>query len=90
MQADEEVQGLELPNDIEEPELERVVAGLIHASDATHLAQFGDASLWPGYQMYAGEDQYIRASPKSGSCDHLVYIPKVNQIFSYVGARKLN
>jgi hypothetical protein len=80
LEADSEVQNIKLnPN---EDDVERVVAPIIFASDSTHLAQFGDASLWPVYQMYGAEDQYIRSMPTVGSCDHIAYVPSVSSIFS--------
>ena len=59
-------------------QLERVVCGLMLYSDSTHLANFGDASLWPLYMYFGNQSKYVRNSPSSGSCHHVAYIPKVS------------
>ena len=62
--------------------LERIVCGLMLYSDSTHLASFGDASLWPLYMYFGNQSKYVRARPTSGSCHHLAYIPKVKSSFT--------
>ncbi|THH05402.1 hypothetical protein EW146_g9914 [Bondarzewia mesenterica] len=57
--------------------LERVVLGLMFWSDSTHLANFGDASLWPIYIFFANQSKYFRGKPTCGACHHLAYIPKL-------------
>ena len=57
--------------------LERVVCALMAFSDSTHLASFGDASLWPLYLYFGNQSKYTRLKPSSGSCQHTAYIPKV-------------
>jgi hypothetical protein len=76
LDADLDIQCIILP--FGEEELERIVAPIVFASDSTHLAQFGDASLWPVYQFYGAEDQHIRSMPTIGSCDHIAYVPSVS------------
>lgn len=44
-------------------------------SDATHLTNFGSASLWPLYMFFGGHSKYIRGKPTSGTGHHLAYIP---------------
>jgi hypothetical protein len=46
-----------LPRDPDD-DLERVVASLMVWSDATHLASFGDASLWPLYIFFGNQSKY--------------------------------
>ena len=58
--------------------LERVVCALMAFSDSTHLANFGDASLWPLYFYFGNQSKYQRLKPSSGSCHHTAYIPKVS------------
>ena len=60
--------------------LERVVCAIMAFSDSTHLASFGDASLWPLYVYFGNQSKYVRARPSSGSCHHTAYIPKVSSI----------
>ena len=59
--------------------LERVVCALMTASDSTHLANFGDAALWPLYLFFGNQSKYSRLRPSSGSCHHVAYIPKVSK-----------
>lgn len=68
---------LESPN---EPgcTLERVVFGMMFASDAALLTNFGDAKLWPGY-LYCGNDtKYARCQPSSNCCEHVAYFQAVS------------
>ena len=69
----------ELQRQMPEPgcSLERVVCALMAFSDSTHLANFGDASLWPLYLYFGNQSKYQRLKPSSGSCHHTAYIPKV-------------
>jgi hypothetical protein len=62
-------------------ELEPFVAGIIFYSDATHLASFGTASLYPMYMYIGNQSQYIRAKPSEFAAHHIAYIPKV---FTYL------
>ena len=57
---------------------EKIVAALMFSSDATHLAQFGNAKAWPIYLMLGNLSKYIRAQPNSGAMYHLAYIPSVS------------
>ena len=58
--------------------LERVIAGLMLWSDATHLAQFGSASAWPIYLFFGNQSKYVRACPNSGACHPVAFIPTVS------------
>ena len=57
--------------------LERVVAPLMMWSDSTHLANFGDASLWPFYLFFGNQSKYTRGKPTASACHHVAYIPTV-------------
>lgn len=57
--------------------LERVVAALMFWSDSTHLANFGNASLWPLYLFFGNQSKWLRGKPRTASCHHVAYIPKV-------------
>ncbi|KAF9554100.1 hypothetical protein CPC08DRAFT_672520, partial [Agrocybe pediades] len=59
-------------------DLEPFVAGIILYSDSTHLASFGDASLWPVYMYIGNQSKYIRSKPSEFGAHHLAYIPKLN------------
>ena len=51
---------------------------LMFWSDATHLANFGSASLWPIYLFLGNLSKYIRSAPSTRSSHHLAYIPPVS------------
>ncbi|KAJ3710013.1 hypothetical protein C8R42DRAFT_541509, partial [Lentinula raphanica] len=56
---------------------EKVVAALMCWSDATLLANFGTAKLWPVYMLFGNLSKYVRALPNSGAVNHLAYIPVI-------------
>ncbi|KAL0568578.1 hypothetical protein V5O48_013407 [Marasmius crinis-equi] len=55
--------------------VENVIAALLWWSDSTHLASFGNASLWPLYLFFGNQSKYDRAKPTSFSAHHAAYIP---------------
>ncbi|KAG1789842.1 uncharacterized protein HD556DRAFT_1446632 [Suillus plorans] len=57
--------------------LERVVAGLMLFSDATHLANFGTAKAWPLYMYFGNLTKYARSAPKSGACHLVGFLPSL-------------
>jgi hypothetical protein len=54
---------------------EKVIAALMFWSDATHLATFGTAKLWPIYLLFGNLSKYVRCQPNSGATKHVAYIP---------------
>nr|GAT43813.1 predicted protein [Mycena chlorophos] len=60
-----------LPECAEEP----VIVSLMPYSDGTHLAQFGTASLQPGYLFLGNQSKYERAKPSANAVFHMVYFP---------------
>ena len=58
-------------------DLKCVVAPLTLWSDATQLANFGDASLWPIYLYFGNQSKYTRCLPTASACHHVAYIPTV-------------
>ena len=67
-------------NDVPACTLEKVVIPLMLWSDATLLASFGNASLWPVYLFLGNLSKYVRGKPSSFSAHHIAYIPKVTHI----------
>ncbi|KDQ25345.1 hypothetical protein PLEOSDRAFT_160001 [Pleurotus ostreatus PC15] len=65
---------LGLPSD---PNIESVVAAQMFWSDSTHLASFGNASLWPLYTLWGNQSKYTRARPTANACNHQAYIPSL-------------
>lgn len=62
-------------------DLPRVVTALMFWSDATHLASFGDAMLWPLYMFFGNESKYRRCKPSQQLCSHVAYFQKVSSLF---------
>lgn len=58
-------------------DLEALLVALMIWSDATLLAQFGNAQLWPIYLYIGNQSKYSRAKPSSFAAHHIAYIPKV-------------
>ena len=59
-------------------DLEAFIVSAILYSDATHLASFGTASLWPIYLFLGNVSKYIRSKPTSFSAHHIAYLPTVH------------
>ena len=62
---------------------ERVIAPLMLWSDATQLANFGDASLWLVYLFFGNQSKYTRGKPTAVACHHVAYIPSVSVHFLF-------
>jgi hypothetical protein len=59
--------------------LPRVVVGLMFWSDATLLATYGHAKLWPLYMVFANDSKYQRCKPTSNLYEHVAYFEQVNK-----------
>lgn len=72
----------ELQNSPPEPgcTLPRVIAAMMSWSDATHVAQFGQAKLWPLYELFGNQSKYDRARPSMRAAHHAAYFPSVREI----------
>ncbi|KAG5649594.1 hypothetical protein H0H81_002919, partial [Sphagnurus paluster] len=68
--------------------LERVIAGLMFWSDSTHLASFGNASLWPLYLNFRNQSKWLRGKPSTGACHHVAYIPKLQLDGDFIHANE--
>ncbi|KAH8802375.1 hypothetical protein DL96DRAFT_1718712 [Flagelloscypha sp. PMI_526] len=66
----------------EERGLEKVPLALMVWSDATLLANFGSAKLWPIYLAFGNLSKYFRCRPNSGAFHHLAYIPSLPDSFN--------
>ena len=71
----QEVQNL--PPHPDHPDVENIVVELAPYSDATMLAQFGTASLWPVYIYFGNLSKYIQCQPSSHAAHHAAYFPSV-------------
>lgn len=76
----EKIQKIHLPP--EEPDTyPRAVVPLMFWSDSTHLADFGQAKLWPIYMAVGNQSKYERSKPGNRAMHHLAYIPSVCGIY---------
>ena len=57
---------------------ERVIVALMFWSDATLLANFGTAKLWPIYMAIGNYSKYLRARPSTNSMYDIAYLPSVS------------
>jgi hypothetical protein len=64
--------------------LEAFIVALMIWSDATCLAQFGSASLWPIYLYFGNQSKYFRGKPTSFAAHHVAYMPKVFQLVLFL------
>ena len=80
VQLYEEIKGIPPPPD--HPQIESVVVMLMLGSDATHLADFGTASLWPIYVLFGNMSKYDRSRTSEFAACHLAYLPKVAHQFT--------
>lgn len=71
----EDIKGIPPPP--EHPRIESVIVMLMLGSDATHLADFGTASLWPIYVFFGNMFKYDRSRTSEFATCHLAYLPKV-------------
>ena len=75
VQLSEEIKGI--PPPASHPHIEDVIVLLMLGSDATHLANFGTASLWPIYVFFGNTLKYDSSKPSEFPACHLAYLPKV-------------
>ncbi|KAK0478557.1 hypothetical protein IW261DRAFT_1337999, partial [Armillaria novae-zelandiae] len=57
--------------------IENIVVPILLYTDSTHLANFGDASLWPGYLFIGLLSKLLTAMPDVHAAHHFVYMPEV-------------
>ncbi|KAI9067490.1 hypothetical protein FKP32DRAFT_1673036 [Trametes sanguinea] len=57
--------------------LPRAIIACMAWSDSTHLAEYGNTSLWPAYLLFGNQSKYARARPSTNACHHIAYIPKI-------------
>ncbi|RXW19487.1 hypothetical protein EST38_g6370 [Candolleomyces aberdarensis] len=61
--------------------LPRYVLALMFASDATMLASFGTAKLWPLYLCFGNDSKYRRAKPSENLFEQVAYFEKAGSTF---------
>ena len=75
VKADRELQ--ESPRD-SGCDLTQAIAAIMLWSDATHVAQFGQAKLWPIYLYLGNLSKYARCKPSEHAGYQAAYLPTVN------------
>ena len=58
--------------------MERIALGLMLASDLSQLTNFGSASVWSIYLMFANQSKQERTKPLCHAVHHLAYVPSVS------------
>ena len=69
-----------IPAPADQPKVETAIILLMLGSDATHLASFGTASLWPLYVFFGNMSKYETGKPSEPAASHLAYLPKVWEV----------
>ncbi|KZV64559.1 hypothetical protein PENSPDRAFT_561883, partial [Peniophora sp. CONT] len=57
--------------------LPRAILSYMFWSDATHLAQFGNAKAWPIYAIIANLSKYLRCKPSERAAQYVAFIPGI-------------
>ncbi|KIO32590.1 hypothetical protein M407DRAFT_66420, partial [Tulasnella calospora MUT 4182] len=60
---------------------ERVILALQFWSDATQLANFGTAKLWPVYMYFGNQPKWARSRPDMHACHDIAHIPSLPDSF---------
>lgn len=76
IRVEKDVHNINLP-DPSDNQLERVVLALMFWTDATLLANFGTAKLWPCYMFFGNDSKYRRAKVSLNLCNHVAYFEEV-------------
>jgi hypothetical protein len=87
IEENDKIQRAPAPPDDPDCKREKAVAVVMLWSDATHLANFGTAKLWPIYMLLGNLSKYFRSLPNSGACQHIAYIPSLPDSFQDFAAR---
>lgn len=77
LDADQELQNTPNTDD----NLPRAIAALMVWSDATHVAQFGQAKLWPIYVYFGNLSKYTRCKPTAHSGHQAGYLKSVRHCY---------
>lgn len=80
IQEDAAIQALPPEDDDLGVPLPRAVAALMFWSDATQLANFGSAKLWPLYLFLGNLSKWTRGKATSRECYHIAYFNSVSRL----------
>ncbi|KAI0312029.1 hypothetical protein OF83DRAFT_1067878, partial [Amylostereum chailletii] len=61
--------------------LDRHIVVLMLGSDESHLTSYGEAAIWPVYNLYGNESKYHRARPVPNLCEHVAFLLKLDGSF---------
>ncbi len=79
----------ELLSAVADDDLPRVIAAFMFWSDATHVAQFGQAKMWPIYLFFGNLSKYLCCRPSSNSAHHVAFLPSVSSLLFYANLTDL-
>ena len=80
LEEHKKVQALSTPD----CQLEKVVLGVMLASDATQLRQFSDKTLWPVYLCFGNESKYLRSRTSAKLFEDIAYLERVSTIVNSI------
>ena len=87
IEENDKIQHAPVPPDDPDCKHEKAVAVVMLWSDATHLANFGMAKLWPIYMLLRNLLKYFCSLPNLGACQNIMYIPSLLDSFQDFAAR---
>jgi len=58
-------------------DLPQIIAAMMLYSDATQVAQFGQAKLWPIYMYFGNQSEYERGQPSTRAGHSVAFLPSV-------------
>ncbi|TFK59842.1 hypothetical protein BDN72DRAFT_780189 [Pluteus cervinus] len=71
--------------------LPRAIVALIFYSDATHVAQFGQAKLWPIYVYFGNQSKYERGRRSARAAYNLAFLPDLpDSATDFIRANSVN
>lgn len=59
-------------------DLPRAMAMMMYHSDVTHVTQFGDSKVWPGYLYFGNQTKYESSRPSCHAAHHIAFFPSVS------------
>lgn len=78
--VDEDIRIQHLPREADD-DLPRAMAMLMWHSDVTHVTQFGDSKVWPGYLYFGNQTKYETSRPSCHGAHHVAFFPSVSDTF---------
>lgn len=77
--VDKDIRIQHLPRQPED-DLPRAMAMMMYHSDVTHVTQFGDSKVWPGYLYFGNQTKYESSRPSCHAAHHIAFFPSVSSL----------